>query len=140
MGYQKNVLNCTCKVTPILFMVDDLWQVISQNEVEFVVIYSYNRNEVHRNYEWDYRWMDYPSEARDLKHPYDQSVSTYKGHSVLRTLIRCYFSPAHRSVVFSSSIMYSRFLSLILFYFFTVLVKSTYTQDPTTVLSTYMTW
>ncbi|XP_009122234.1 LEC14B protein [Brassica rapa] len=53
------------------------------------------RNEVHRNYEWDYRWMDYPSEARDLKHPYDQSVSTYKGHSVLRTLIRCYFSPAH---------------------------------------------
>ncbi|CAH8306457.1 unnamed protein product [Eruca vesicaria subsp. sativa] len=53
------------------------------------------RHEVHRNYEWDYRWMDYPSESRDLKHPYDQSVSTYKGHSVLRTLIRCYFSPAH---------------------------------------------
>jgi len=44
--------------------------------------------------------MDYPTEARDLKHPLDQSVSTYKGHSVLRTLIRCYFSPAHRSVSF----------------------------------------
>ncbi|KAL3644836.1 L14B protein [Castilleja foliolosa] len=49
----------------------------------------------YRNYEWDYRWMDYPLQARNLKHPYDQSVSTYKGHSVLRTLIRCYFSPEH---------------------------------------------
>ncbi|KAL3827890.1 hypothetical protein ACJIZ3_016692 [Penstemon smallii] len=48
-----------------------------------------------RNYEWDYRWMDYPPQARDLKHPYDQSVATYKGHSVLRTLIRCYFSPEY---------------------------------------------
>lgn len=46
-----------------------------------------------RNYEWDYRWMDYPLRARELKHPCDQSVATYKGHSVLRTLIRCYFSP-----------------------------------------------
>ncbi|XP_044493891.1 LEC14B protein [Mangifera indica] len=48
-----------------------------------------------RNYEWDYRWMDYPPPARDLKHPSDQSVATYKGHSILRTLIRCYFSPAY---------------------------------------------
>ncbi|GAA0149035.1 LEC14B-like protein [Lithospermum erythrorhizon] len=48
-----------------------------------------------RNYEWDYRWMDYPPQARDLKHPSDVSVATYKGHSVLRTLIRCYFSPEH---------------------------------------------
>lgn len=40
--------------------------------------------------------MDYPAEARDLKHPSDQSVATYTGHSVLRTLIRCYFSPAYR--------------------------------------------
>ncbi|XP_030532705.2 LEC14B protein [Rhodamnia argentea] len=49
----------------------------------------------YRNYEWDYRWMDYPPQARDLKHPFDRSVATYKGHSVLRTLIRCYFSPEH---------------------------------------------
>nr|GMD17109.1 LEC14B protein [Ipomoea batatas] len=48
-----------------------------------------------RNYEWDYRWMDYPPQARYLKHPSDQSVGTYKGHAVLRTLIRCYFSPAY---------------------------------------------
>ncbi|KAL3531393.1 hypothetical protein ACH5RR_010715 [Cinchona calisaya] len=48
-----------------------------------------------RNYEWDYRWMDYPPQARELKHPGDQSVATYRGHSVLRTLIRCYFSPEY---------------------------------------------
>lgn len=48
-----------------------------------------------RSYEWDYRWMDYPPQARDLKHPCDQSVATYKGHSVLRTLIRCHFSPVY---------------------------------------------
>ncbi|KAL5793023.1 hypothetical protein ACOSP7_001617 [Xanthoceras sorbifolium] len=48
-----------------------------------------------RNYEWDYRWMDYPPQARDLKHPCDLSVATYTGHSVLRTLIRCYFSPEY---------------------------------------------
>ncbi|XP_039810063.1 LEC14B protein-like isoform X2 [Panicum virgatum] len=48
-----------------------------------------------KGYEWDYRWMTYPSEARYLKHPYDQSLATFRGHSVLRTLIRCYFSPMH---------------------------------------------
>ncbi|GAV63373.1 WD40 domain-containing protein [Cephalotus follicularis] len=48
-----------------------------------------------RNYDWDYRWMEYPSHARMLKHPLDQSLVTYKGHSVLRTLIRCYFSPPY---------------------------------------------
>ncbi|XVF62704.1 hypothetical protein PTKIN_Ptkin09bG0029400 [Pterospermum kingtungense] len=48
-----------------------------------------------RDPSWDYRWMDYPNHARTLKHPRDQSLATYKGHSVLRTLIRCYFSPAY---------------------------------------------
>lgn len=48
-----------------------------------------------KNYEWDYRWMDYPPQARDLKHPCDQSLATFRGHSVLRTLIRCYFSPEY---------------------------------------------
>ncbi|KAJ4769019.1 Transducin family protein / WD-40 repeat family protein [Rhynchospora pubera] len=47
-----------------------------------------------RAYDWDYRWMVYPSEARHMKHPHDQSLATFRGHSVLRTLIRCYFSPA----------------------------------------------
>ncbi|XP_050267045.1 LEC14B protein isoform X1 [Quercus robur] len=48
-----------------------------------------------RKYEWDYRWMDYPPQAKDVKHPRDLSVATYRGHSVLRTLIRCYFSPEY---------------------------------------------
>lgn len=45
--------------------------------------------------DWDYRWMEYPPSAKQLKHPCDQSVATYRGHAVLRTLIRCYFSPAY---------------------------------------------
>ncbi|KAM1103871.1 LEC14B homolog isoform X5 [Malus sylvestris] len=45
--------------------------------------------------DWDYRWMEYPAHARTLKHPNDQSLATYRGHAVLRTLIRCYFSPAY---------------------------------------------
>ncbi|XP_041016998.1 LEC14B protein-like isoform X2 [Juglans microcarpa x Juglans regia] len=48
-----------------------------------------------KSYEWDYRWMDYPPQAKEVKHPCDQSVATYRGHSVLGTLIRCYFSPAY---------------------------------------------
>ncbi|KAK2995549.1 hypothetical protein RJ640_014946 [Escallonia rubra] len=52
-------------------------------------------NSVHINEEWDYRWMKYPAHARNMRHPQDQSLATYKGHSVLRTLIRCYFSPTY---------------------------------------------
>lgn len=44
---------------------------------------------------WDYRWSKYPTKSKDLKHPGDQSLATYRGHSVLCTLIRCYFSPAY---------------------------------------------
>lgn len=47
------------------------------------------------NYDWDYRWMEYPAHARTSRHPNDQSLATYRDHSVLRTLIRCYFSPAY---------------------------------------------
>lgn len=62
--------------------------------IMFFTFYSYSVQ--FRSYEWDYRWGDYPSRARKLKHPCDQSLATYRGHSVLRTLIRCYFSPAYR--------------------------------------------
>eukprot|EP00898_Chlorokybus_atmophyticus_P002883 jgi/Chlat1/3596/Chrsp234S03581 len=44
---------------------------------------------------WDYRWMDYPATGLDLRHDHDQSIMTYRGHKVLQTLIRCYFSPAY---------------------------------------------
>ncbi|KAL8171326.1 hypothetical protein V2J09_023130 [Rumex salicifolius] len=43
--------------------------------------------------DWDYRYMDYPEEQLHIRHANDQSLATYRGHSVLRTLIRCYFSP-----------------------------------------------
>ncbi|XP_062230727.1 LEC14B homolog isoform X2 [Phragmites australis] len=45
--------------------------------------------------DWDYRWMSFPSEAHHFRHPHDLSLATYRGHSVLRTLVRCYFSPMH---------------------------------------------
>ncbi|RUS17920.1 WD40-repeat-containing domain protein [Endogone sp. FLAS-F59071] len=43
--------------------------------------------------DWDYRNRSYPGEAPS--HPNDCSVMTYRGHKVLRTLIRCHFSPQH---------------------------------------------
>ena len=30
-----------------------------------------------------------------VPHPHDVSVQTFRGHKVLQTLIRAYFSPAH---------------------------------------------
>ncbi|KAI9570371.1 WD40 repeat-like protein [Boletus coccyginus] len=50
----------------------------------------------HRDYrcrEYDYRYGHFPKPKR-LAHPNDCSVMTYRGHAVLRTLIRCNFSPA----------------------------------------------
>ena len=41
---------------------------------------------------FDYRWMTYDN-ADFQPHPHDCSVVTYRGHSVLKTLIRCHFSP-----------------------------------------------
>ncbi|KAH9486363.1 LEC14B-like protein [Psilocybe cubensis] len=43
--------------------------------------------------EFDYRYPYYP-EPNYPAHPKDCSVMTFRGHSVLRTLIRCHFSPA----------------------------------------------
>lgn len=40
-----------------------------------------------------HRYPHYPK-PRYEAHPKDCSVMTYRGHSVLRTLIRCHFSPA----------------------------------------------
>ncbi|CBQ68109.1 conserved hypothetical protein [Sporisorium reilianum SRZ2] len=42
---------------------------------------------------WDYRNMSY-RQPRFQAHPHDCSVMTYRGHAVLKTLIRCHFSPA----------------------------------------------
>ncbi|TFK56756.1 WD40 repeat-like protein [Heliocybe sulcata] len=43
--------------------------------------------------QYDYRYGHYPRPRR-LAHPHDCSVMTYRGHAVLKTLIRCHFSPA----------------------------------------------
>ncbi|TPX63555.1 hypothetical protein SpCBS45565_g06525 [Spizellomyces sp. 'palustris'] len=42
--------------------------------------------------DWDYRIMRYPGSV-EFRHPKDCSVQTFTGHSVLKTLIRCHFSP-----------------------------------------------
>ncbi|KAL3157892.1 hypothetical protein ABBQ32_012303 [Trebouxia sp. C0010 RCD-2024] len=44
---------------------------------------------------WDYRWEQYPARNHMIKHPQDNSLMTYRGHKVLTTLIRAYFSPLH---------------------------------------------
>lgn len=45
---------------------------------------------------WDYRWQPVPRKSlRRSKLVGDTSLMTYRGHSVLHTLIRCYFSPMH---------------------------------------------
>lgn len=41
---------------------------------------------------FDYRFMDY-SDSDYTPHPHDCSVVTFRGHRVLKTLIRCHFSP-----------------------------------------------
>ncbi|CEH15848.1 WD40 repeat-containing protein [Ceraceosorus bombacis] len=42
---------------------------------------------------WDYRNMTY-KKPRHQRRPNDRSIMTYRGHSVLHTLIRCHFSPS----------------------------------------------
>ncbi|KAI0019062.1 WD40-repeat-containing domain protein [Xylariomycetidae sp. FL0641] len=41
---------------------------------------------------FDYRWSSF-DDANWYPHPNDNSVVTFRGHKVLRTLIRCHFSP-----------------------------------------------
>ncbi|PYI25050.1 WD repeat protein [Aspergillus indologenus CBS 114.80] len=41
---------------------------------------------------FDYRFESYPDDYYE-PHPHDCSVVTYRGHRVLKTLIRCHFSP-----------------------------------------------
>ena len=43
--------------------------------------------------QFDYRFMAYPEEDY-IPHPHDCSLVTFRGHQVLKTLIRCHFSPS----------------------------------------------
>lgn len=45
------------------------------------------------SFRWDYRWERYPAEGKLVEHPRDGSISTYRGHSVMTTLCRAYWSP-----------------------------------------------
>ncbi|MCJ1404199.1 hypothetical protein MMC11_007424 [Xylographa trunciseda] len=42
---------------------------------------------------FDYRFMNY-SDTDYTPHPHDKSLVTFRGHKVLKTLIRCHFSPS----------------------------------------------
>ncbi|RDB29479.1 LEC14B protein [Hypsizygus marmoreus] len=64
----------------------DLRKMRSSQEFEAVETRSYGVDN------FDYRYPHYPR-PKVLAHPLDCSVMTYRGHSVLRTLIRCHFSP-----------------------------------------------
>ncbi len=44
---------------------------------------------------FDYRWGEWEGWGQQQRHPDDCSVMTYRGHTVLHTLIRAYFSPLH---------------------------------------------
>lgn len=44
--------------------------------------------------DYDYRFYELGSQSFGRAHKFDQSLMTYSGHRVLRTLIRAYFSPA----------------------------------------------
>ncbi|MBE3045495.1 hypothetical protein IMZ48_23705 [Candidatus Bathyarchaeota archaeon] len=48
--------------------------------------------DIRRNKTFDYRWQEYNTAYWD-EDPNDNSVVTFRGHKVLRTLIRCHFSP-----------------------------------------------
>ena len=46
----------------------------------------------HIRHNYDYRWQSY-DERKWFPHPDDNSLVTFRGHKVQRTLIRCHFSP-----------------------------------------------
>ncbi|KAJ7762387.1 WD40-repeat-containing domain protein [Mycena maculata] len=64
----------------------DLRKMRTNQELEAVEKNYYGTN-------YDYRYPHYPR-PRYPAHPKDCSVMSYHGHAVLRTLIRCHFSPA----------------------------------------------
>lgn len=63
----------------------DLRKMMSSDEAEKIDIADYSTG-------FDYRFQLY-NEARYKRHPHDSSVVTFRGHKVLKTLIRCHFSP-----------------------------------------------
>ena len=63
----------------------DLRKMMSTADFDKADIHSYTTG-------FDYRFMSYLEEDY-TRHPQDCSVVTFRGHRVLKTLIRCHFSP-----------------------------------------------
>ena len=63
----------------------DLRKMISPGDFSKIDLHSYTCN-------FDYRFSDYDPDDYS-PNPHDCSVVTFRGHSVLKTLIRCHFSP-----------------------------------------------
>ena len=76
----------------------DLRKMMSPEKASTINPRTYTRS-------FDYRFMNYSPEQFQ-PHPHDCSLVTYRGHSVLKTLIRCHFSPpgsTNSSYVYSGS-------------------------------------
>lgn len=76
----------------------DLRKMMSPEKASTINPRTYTRS-------FDYRFMNYSPEQYQ-PHPHDCSLVTYRGHSVLKTLIRCHFSPpgsTNSSYVYSGS-------------------------------------
>jgi WD repeat-containing protein 23 len=65
-----------------------LWDLRKMNEIKDLK----NTSDLCAMDGFDYRWMDYTYKPIQ-EHKLDNSVMTFTGHTVLQTLIRCYFSP-----------------------------------------------
>ncbi|PGH04835.1 WD repeat-containing protein 23 [Blastomyces parvus] len=63
----------------------DLRKMMTSAKLDTIDLNSYSTG-------FDYRYMTI-SDADYRPHPHDCSVVTFRGHSVLKTLIRCHFSP-----------------------------------------------
>lgn len=67
----------------------DLRMAMSTSRYEELDPTKYTRQ---RLYDYDYRWEDY-DDREWFQHKHDNSLVTFRGHKVQRTLIRCHFSP-----------------------------------------------
>lgn len=80
----------------------DLRMAMSTDRVEELDPTKFTRQ---RMYDYDYRWEEY-DEREWFQHKHDNSLVTFRGHTVQRTLIRCHFSPpgsTNSSYVYSGS-------------------------------------
>lgn len=70
-----------------------LWDLRMSVSTQTAKVHEQERRSTLPTFTWDYRSMQYPADGYEVNHPHDQSMHTYRGHKVLKTLIRCYWSP-----------------------------------------------